>query len=244
MPKKSKAQTQRMIQRAAARGEIYQPPQQHDNDDDANAATMPPLEQIGENNNEESKKKKKLLHAAQALIHDVQAIDTDTALKAKDRRSAKRKAEAMAQEYSGITADELLRWYKKECGTHNKNNSQGAGEEKRQRNPYIVFFGQLSFDTTKESLFQHIRDEMHKEHKITPETVHIRLLTDAKTKKSRGMAFVELSDPETMYSCLKLHHTMLDGRRMNVERSAGGVSDILAVSVWVLSKGQGWRFGL
>ena len=36
------------------------------------------------------------------------------------------------------------------------------------------------------------------------------------------MAFVELSDPELMYACLRLHHTLLDGRRLNVERSAGG----------------------
>ena len=36
------------------------------------------------------------------------------------------------------------------------------------------------------------------------------------------MAFVEMKDPETLYSCLKLHQTMLDGRRINVERTAGG----------------------
>jgi RNA recognition motif-containing protein len=37
------------------------------------------------------------------------------------------------------------------------------------------------------------------------------------------MAFVEIQDdPELMYACLKLHHTTLNGRRINVERSAGG----------------------
>ena len=37
------------------------------------------------------------------------------------------------------------------------------------------------------------------------------------------MAFVEVcDDPELLYSCLKLHHTHLEGRRINVERSAGG----------------------
>jgi hypothetical protein len=38
------------------------------------------------------------------------------------------------------------------------------------------------------------------------------------------MAFVELDSPEVMYECLKLHLTHLDGRRINVERSAGGGS--------------------
>jgi hypothetical protein len=36
------------------------------------------------------------------------------------------------------------------------------------------------------------------------------------------MAFVEVDDPEILYALLKLHHTMLDDRRINVERSSGG----------------------
>ena len=38
----------------------------------------------------------------------------------------------------------------------------------------------------------------------------------------RGFAFAEFNDPELMYECLKLHHTDLNGRRINVIRSAGG----------------------
>ena len=36
------------------------------------------------------------------------------------------------------------------------------------------------------------------------------------------MAFVQTTDPELLYGLLKLHHTNLDNRRINVERSAGG----------------------
>ena len=36
------------------------------------------------------------------------------------------------------------------------------------------------------------------------------------------MAFVQTSNPESLYELLKLHHTNLNGRRMNVEKSAGG----------------------
>eukprot|EP00594_Rhizosolenia_setigera_P003678 CAMPEP_0178952404 /NCGR_PEP_ID=MMETSP0789-20121207/7800_1 /TAXON_ID=3005 /ORGANISM="Rhizosolenia setigera, Strain CCMP 1694" /LENGTH=133 /DNA_ID=CAMNT_0020633459 /DNA_START=1 /DNA_END=398 /DNA_ORIENTATION=- len=36
------------------------------------------------------------------------------------------------------------------------------------------------------------------------------------------MAFIETDTPELLYECLKLHHTTLDGRRINVERSSGG----------------------
>jgi RNA recognition motif-containing protein len=70
-------------------------------------------------------------------------------------------------------------------------------------------------------LFQHFQKELGNK-AVTNDTLDIRLLTDPKTKKSRGMAFVETKDPELLYECLKLHHTHIDGRRINVERSAGG----------------------
>jgi hypothetical protein len=70
-------------------------------------------------------------------------------------------------------------------------------------------------------LFEHFQTNLGSE-VINKETTKVRLLTDPKTKKSRGMAFVELSSPESMYECLKLHLTHLDGRRLNVERTSGG----------------------
>jgi RNA recognition motif-containing protein len=46
---------------------------------------------------------------------------------------------------------------------------------------------------------------------------------DGKAKtQCKGFAFAEFNDPELMYECLKLHHTDLNGRRINVIRSAGG----------------------
>mmetsp|Transcript_30368 Transcript_30368/g.70969 ORF Transcript_30368/g.70969 Transcript_30368/m.70969 type:complete len:177 (+) Transcript_30368:245-775(+) len=39
------------------------------------------------------------------------------------------------------------------------------------------------------------------------------------------MAFVQVADPQILYACLRLHHTHLEGRRINVERSAGGKGD-------------------
>ena len=53
-------------------------------------------------------------------------------------------------------------------------------------------------------------------------SLKVRLLTDAKTKRSRGMAFVECETAEALYACVACHHAHLDGRRVNVEKSAGG----------------------
>ncbi|KAK7250298.1 hypothetical protein SO694_00007249 [Aureococcus anophagefferens] len=55
-----------------------------------------------------------------------------------------------------------------------------------------------------------------------PGTLKVRLLTDAKTGKSRGMALAQCETAEALYACVALHHAQIDGRRINVERSAGG----------------------
>jgi len=166
------------------------------------------------------------LAAARKLRKDLEEIETNQELKSKDRRSAKRKAEAIATEEAGCSAEELLHWFEEHGSKRepaaDKDKKKASGRTKGRKNPYIVFVGQLSYDTTNEGLFNHIKNELGKEHEVTKETVQIRLLTDPKTKKSRGMAFVETSDPELLYACLKLHHTHLEGRRINVERTAGG----------------------
>ena len=50
----------------------------------------------------------------------------------------------------------------------------------------------------------------------------MRLLTQKGTNKSRGMAFVELPDEFAVTRALRIHHQMLDGRQINVERTVGG----------------------
>mmetsp|Transcript_13845 Transcript_13845/g.20425 ORF Transcript_13845/g.20425 Transcript_13845/m.20425 type:complete len:381 (+) Transcript_13845:130-1272(+) len=215
MGKKSRAQVNRMNRRAEARGEIYTPPMQEvctkledPKDDIHNKKTM----------------------AARNLVKALKLIESSSELKSKERRSQKRKAEAIAAEESNCTAEELLEWYQSnvDVGSSPEESNDRIEDEKPKKkpklnaNPYIVFVGQLSFDTSKEDLFHHIKKELGKEHSVTNENIKIRLLTDEKSKKSRGMAFIETTDPEMMYSFLKLHQTFLKGRRINVERSAGG----------------------
>lgn len=156
--------------------------------------------------------------AAKKLREELSQLEANKDINAKERRSAKRKAEAIAAEESGCQAEELLQWYETVAPPAKDADEEEEGGKKI---PYIVFVGQLSFSTTVDMLYEHFETNLGKE-VITKETTKIRLLTDAKTKKSRGMAFVELSTPEAMYECLKLHLTHLDGRRLNVERTTGG----------------------
>lgn len=260
MSKKSKAQINRMMKRAEARGEIYQNQQAKVVPSDCEHPQLPSSsinnDKIGddEDNNdavvdtetttissEEKVAKRQKIITAKNLIEELHRIDQDQSLNAKERRSAKRKASAIALEKTGSIADDLVAWYKenedsqsvieaikderenqKADTVKDGNKTTTTKKKMKKKNPYILFVGQLSFEATADTLFDHIKTNLEDSFQVSKDTVKVRLLTDSKTKRSRGMAFVELSDPEVMYACLKLHHTMLQGRRINVERSAGG----------------------
>jgi RNA recognition motif-containing protein len=194
---------------------------------------------------------------AMELQKELQAIEANPELKAKDRRSAKREAEAIAveqQQTGGETtsAQELLDW----LATYNDNNNNAATRQEedtsankesnkkkttststkpnkpsssRAPTPNILFVGQLSFDTTKEEILACFRKHLieTEKMKVANDALSVRLLTHAQTGKSKGMAFLEIKDADTddpliVYSCLKLHHTYINGRRINVERTSGG----------------------
>ena len=185
---------------------------------DANGKETDTAEEDGDDNSKTAVLRK----AAEKLQSALNDLESNEELKAKDRRSAKRKAEAIALEESGmLSTEELLDWYLKNGKSKNKKTC--TKDDSRKHDPYIAFVGQLSYDTTKDELFEHIKDQLKDEYKIVKSTLTIRMLTDAKTKKSRGMAFVEVhDDPQVLYALLKLHQTYLKGRRINTERSAGG----------------------
>eukprot|EP00980_Cylindrotheca_fusiformis_P023907 scaffold11177_cov61-Cylindrotheca_fusiformis.AAC.2 len=110
-----------------------------------------------ENKNEdplvvETKRRKAALKLQSAL----QDIETNAEMKAKDRRSAKRKAEAIAAEESGMSAEELLQWFEsQEPKQKDKESNKKQQQQQRNHDPYIAFIGQLSFDTTQEQLLEH-----------------------------------------------------------------------------------------
>lgn len=61
---------------------------------------------------------------------------------------------------------------------------------------------------------------------VTDHKPAVRLLTTKppppQKPKSRGIAFLELPSSTELQACLKLHHSELQGRKINVELTAGG----------------------
>ncbi|KAI9444704.1 hypothetical protein H4582DRAFT_1844707 [Lactarius indigo] len=98
------------------------------------------------------------------------------------------------------------------------NESETGNEESKQR--FILFVGNLKYTTTREAIQGHfsVCDPPPTVRLLTPKVTR----TGAIVAKSKGCAFLEFSTRPTLQAALRLHQSELDGRRINVELTAGG----------------------
>ena len=85
-----------------------------------------------------------------------------------------------------------------------------------KRNPYVVFISQLPYSVTAAEISAHLE-----KHGVAG-PIQVRLLTHSDTGNSKGVAFADLPDAQQLHKCLALHHSVLGGRLINVEKSCGG----------------------
>jgi RNA recognition motif-containing protein len=89
---------------------------------------------------------------------------------------------------------------------------------------FRLFIGQMDFDTTAAELESYLREQG------LDCPINIRILTDRETGKSRGAAFLDIcGGKRSLKRCLSLHHTLLKGRRINVEKTSKDVKDEMAI---------------
>lgn len=74
---------------------------------------------------------------------------------------------------------------------------------------YVLFIDNLPFDITKEQLMDHFRK--------TGGVKSVRIPKEKGSGKGRGFAYMEFKDRISHGIALRLHHTTLCGRRINVE---------------------------
>ena len=94
----------------------------------------------------------------------------------------------------------------------------GDGEATRKAftdGALTVFIGQLPYKCSKSQIIEHFR-------KGGAGDIKLRLLTDKKSGKFKGIAFATVTEEKYFRFALRLHHSMLLGRCINVERSCGG----------------------
>ena len=105
---------------------------------------------------------------------------------------------------------------------------------------YIVFVGNMSYDVAADELAKHMEETCGEKPKVRLLTkkadpaLHEKLSNskkksiakgkarDPSAPVSRGCAFVEFTNANSLQKALRFHHTMFRGRQINVELTAGG----------------------
>lgn len=99
--------------------------------------------------------------------------------------------------------------------TSEEENKQAINKlDSKDRNKrYILFIGNLPFSVKEEQVRNHFR--------CTDNIKEFRLMTK-RTGESKGCGFIEFGDKASYWKALNLHHSVLAGRKINVEVTCGG----------------------
>ncbi|GAB9462714.1 H aca ribonucleoprotein complex subunit 1 [Globisporangium polare] len=157
---------------------------------------------------------KKAVVKAEAASPDAAAIAPANGekLNAQQRRLLARKAsrpedEATKSKASGEEGSKK----RKRAG---KATADDADPNKKIKSIHLTLFvGQLPYNATEAKVRQHFHEAGD---------IQVRMLTDKRTKKFKGTAFIEVKDSKALGAALSRHHTLLNGRRINVEMTASG----------------------
>ncbi|KAF0684356.1 Aste57867_23669 [Aphanomyces stellatus] len=126
----------------------------------------------------------------------------DAAANAKARRLERR---AAARTTSGATTDETKK--------PKKVPKRKLKDPDAKSIHLTLFLGQLPFNATEALVRAHFAEAGE---------IKVRMLTDKTTKKFKGTAFIEVKDSAALGAALARHHSLLNGRRINVELTANG----------------------
>ncbi|KAG7401766.1 hypothetical protein PHYBOEH_011055 [Phytophthora boehmeriae] len=141
-------------------------------------------------------------------------------LNAQQRRLLKRQANRKAQGIEEVPPEDAKKENetkdakkKRKRSSKQQEQDEGQPEAKRKSIHLTLFVGQLPFRATEEMVRRHFAEAGD---------IKLRMLTDKKTKKFKGTAFIEVKDSKALGAALSRHHTLLQGRRINVEMTASG----------------------
>ncbi|ORY81346.1 hypothetical protein BCR37DRAFT_380152 [Protomyces lactucae-debilis] len=108
---------------------------------------------------------------------------------------------------------------KRKAAEKPKEGEEATAAAPAKAKRYTLFLGNLSFKTGKEEIERHLSDLTGGDSRPTA----VRLQHDPQTQKFKGFAFLDFANHAALEKVLQAaHHTMLQGRRINVELTAGG----------------------
>lgn len=134
-------------------------------------------------------------------------------LNAKQRRLLARKASRPEDEVEKSKAKTGDDSKKRKRSSKTKEGAEEDPNKKVKSIHLTLFVGQLPYNATEQKIRQHFQEAGD---------IEVRMLTDKRTKKFKGTAFIEVKDSKALGAALSRHHTLLNGRRINVEMTASG----------------------
>ncbi|KAF8973613.1 hypothetical protein BDZ97DRAFT_1647687 [Flammula alnicola] len=149
-------------------------------------------------------------------------VAVEVVRKASKKRKREEEAAEAAKGVEGVAEENPTKKSakRKKVGEETKAKA-GESTEKSSKQRFILFLGNLKYTTPLEAIQAHFAAC------DPPPTV--RLLTPKSPSggptqkfKSKGCAFLEFTHRNALQQGLKLHQSMLDGRMINVELTAGG----------------------
>ncbi|EGO04810.1 hypothetical protein SERLA73DRAFT_173960 [Serpula lacrymans var. lacrymans S7.3] len=109
-------------------------------------------------------------------------------------------------------------------GVVEKSDGEEQKDAKNQgKQRFILFLGNLKYTTTMEAIQGHFAacDPPPTIRLLTPKLSYNKPFSSM-ISKSKGCAFLEFGHHNALQQGLKLHHSQLDGRQINVELTVGG----------------------
>ncbi|OAX44447.1 hypothetical protein K503DRAFT_729529 [Rhizopogon vinicolor AM-OR11-026] len=144
----------------------------------------------------------------------------------KRKREAAEESQGTREGEEGQSAKQKLKRRKGDAGDVLEEAEQGEqGETKieKSKQRFILFLGNLKYTTTIEAIQAHfaVCDPPPTVRLLAPKPAANKL-SSKPAIKSKGCAFLEFKHRNALQQGLKLHHSSLDGRQINVELTAGG----------------------
>lgn len=158
--------------------------------------------------------RKSTLTVRPAMYTETKIITQDevTKPKALNHTKTKKKPKASPGDAKQVTKTNKIRPAKTEPQSEESPTTPSPSKLLPQK--YVLFVGNLPYSVTKEQLEEHFRK--------TGGVKAVRIPKEKGTGKSKGFAYVEFKNRISHGIALRLHHTTLGGRKINVEFTSHG----------------------
>ncbi|XP_057329210.1 uncharacterized protein LOC130670055 [Microplitis mediator] len=138
----------------------------------------------------------------------------------KQKVSKKKKNETRTSNFVKKEMDEIKKLGHEKDGTEgNELNSsiqkKENAKETKKKTRYVLFVGNIPYSTCVDDVKNHFLTKVSK-------VISVRIPTAKQTHSPRGIAYVEFSDSTDYEKGLSLHHSILNGRRINVQYTQSG----------------------